>query len=192
MIIGWLVSRGIKTLVTNGLRAMKLDELSDRIELEGLLEKGGISYSLSELIGIICYWLALLVTVVVALSPVGLITPGLVDKVVSYIPNVVLAIFILIVGMFIATLLKNIVLTAAGNAGLRQGVALGKIVEIIVVIFAALMSLEQLGIGVTITEVTLSVILGSVGLAMALAFGLGCKDLAGKFVSDLVEKMKKK
>jgi ABC-type multidrug transport system fused ATPase/permease subunit len=192
MIIGWLVSRGIKTLVTNGLRAMKLDELSDRIELEGLLEKGGISYSLSELIGIICYWLALLVTVVVALSPVGLITPGLVDKVVSYIPNVVLAIFILIVGMFIATLLKNIVLTAAGNVGLRQGVALGKIVEIIVVIFAALMSLEQLGIGVTITEVTLSVILGSVGLAMALAFGLGCKDLAGKFVSDLVEKMKKK
>jgi hypothetical protein len=115
-----------------------------------------------------------------------------VDKVVSYIPNVVLAIFILIVGMFIATLLKNIVLTAAGNVGLRQGVALGKIVEIIVVIFAALMSLEQLGIGVTITEVTLSVILGSVGLAMALAFGLGCKDLAGKFVSDLVEKMKKK
>src|SRR5208283_3611247 len=100
------ISKLIRTVVTKGLRAVKLDELSDRIELEALLEKGGISYSLSELIGIICYWLALLVTFMVAINSIGLtIAAELLNKVVLYIPNVIAAVFILILGMFIATLL---------------------------------------------------------------------------------------
>ncbi|HTZ11676.1 MAG TPA: hypothetical protein VMD04_04820, partial [Candidatus Margulisiibacteriota bacterium] len=69
---------------------------------------------------------------------------------------------------------------------------LSKTVEIVVVAFAVFVSLEQLKIGIRITELTVSIILGSVGLGAALAFGLGCKDLAGKAMSELVEKMKPK
>jgi len=193
LIIGWVISKLIRTIVTKGLRAIKLDELSDRIELEALLEKGGITYSLSELIGVICYWLALLVTFMVAINSIGLtVAADLLNKVVLYIPNVIAAIFILILGMFAATILRNIVLTAANNAGLSQGKILGKAVEVIIVLFAIFVALEQLNIGIRITELTLAIALGSIGLGLALAFGLGCRDIAGKFVSDFVDKLKKK
>lgn len=193
LIIGWLISKLIRTIVTKALRAVKLDELSDRIELEALLEKGGISYSLSELVGIICYWLAMLVTFMVAINSIGLtIAADLLNKVVLYIPNVIAAIFILILGMFAATILRNIVLTAANNAGLSQGKILGKVAEVVIAIFAIFMALEQLNIGIRITELTLAIVLGAIGLGLALAFGLGCKDIAGKFVDDFVDKLKKK
>jgi small-conductance mechanosensitive channel len=94
--------------------------------------------------------------------------------------------------MFAATIIKNIVLTAANNAGLGQGKLLGKVVEVVIVLFAIFVALEQLNIGIRITELTLAILLGSLGLGLALAFGLGCRDIAGKFVSDFVDKLKKK
>ncbi len=193
LIIGWVISKLIKTLVTKGLRAIKVDDISARIELDSLLEKGGISYSLSELVGVICYWLALLVSFMVAINAIGLtIAAELMKQVVSYIPNVIAAIFILILAMFVATILKNIVQTAANNAGLSQGKLLSNIVETIVIVFAIFVALEQLQIGIRITELTLGIVLGAIGLGLALAFGLGCKDIAGRFVNDLIENMKKK
>jgi hypothetical protein len=192
LILGWILSKLIKTLVIRVLRAIKIDEISDRIELDSILAKGGIKYSLSELIGVIFYWFGLLITFVVAINAVGLtIAADLLNKIVLYVPNIIAAIFILILGMFVATLLRNIVHTAATNAGLAQGKLLAKVVEIIVAVFAIIIALEQLGINAKIIEVTISIALASLGLGAALAFGLGCKDIAARFLSELIEKIKK-
>ncbi len=191
--IGWIISGVIKSIVARVLKTVKLDELSKRIELDKLLEKGGITYSFSELISVVFYWLAILVTVMVALNAIGLtIAADLLNKVVLYIPNVVAALFILILGMFLATMMRNIVQTAANNIGLSQGKILSKVVEIIVIVFAVIVALEQLQIAINITHITLSIILGSIGFGLALAFGLGCKDIAGRFVSEFIEKLKKR
>jgi len=193
LIIGWLLSKVIKAIVSKALKASKIDRLSDHIGLNKLLSKGGITYSLSDLIAVICYWLGLLITFMVAVNALGLtIAADLLNKVVLYIPNVIAAVFILILGMFAATLLKNIVQTAANNAGLHQSKVLAQIVETVVIAFAVFVGLEQLQIGIRVTELTVSIILGSLGLGLALAFGLGCKDIAGKFVAEFVEKLKKK
>ncbi len=193
LIIGWIIAKIIKTLVTKLLRAIKLDQLSDRIDLDNILAKGGISYSLSELIGVICYWLALLITFVVAINAIGLtVAADLLNRIVLYVPNIIAAVFILILGMFVATLLSSIVKTAANNAGVSQAKLLGKVVEVVVIIFAVAITLEQLGIAAKVIELTISIILASLGLSVALAFGLGCRDLAAKFISDLIENLKSK
>ena len=193
LLMGWLLARLVKTVVTKGLRLAKLDEVSDGVGLEALLEKGGITHSFSELVGIICYWLALLVAFMVAINAVGLtVAADLLRQIIAYIPNIIAAIFILVLGMFISTILKNIVQTAANNAGLSQTKLLSKIVEVIVIAFSIFIALEQLKIGIRIKELTLSIILGSVGFGLALAFGLGCKEIAGKYVAELIEKMKSK
>ncbi|OGX15770.1 MAG: hypothetical protein A2166_03330 [Omnitrophica WOR_2 bacterium RBG_13_41_10] len=193
LIIGWMISKVIKSLVVRILKAVKLDDLSERIELDNLLAKGGIQYSLSELIGVICYWLALLVTFVVAINAIGLtVAADLLNTVVLYIPNVIAAMFVLILGIFVASLLKSIVQTAANNAGIAQSNLLGKVVEIAVAVFAIAIALQQLNIGARIIELAISVLLGSMGLAVALAFGLGCKDIAAKIMSDLLDKIKSK
>ncbi len=193
LIIGWIIAKIIKTLVTKLLRTIKLDQLSDRIDLDSILAKGGMSYSLSELIGIICYWLALLITFVIAINAIGLtVAADLLNRIVLYVPNIIAAVFILISGMFVATLLSNIVKTAANNAGVSQAKLLGKIAEVLVLIFAVVIAEEQLGIAAKIIELTISIILASLGLGAALAFGLGCRDLAAKFVSELIESLKSK
>jgi len=193
LIIGWVIAKIIKTLVTRVLRAIKLDQLSGRIDLDNILAKGGISYSLSELIGVICYWLALLITFVVAVNAIGLtVAADLLNRIVLYVPNIIAAIFILILGMFVATLLSNIVKTAANNAGVSQTKLLGKVVEVMVIIFTIAIALEQLGIAAKIIELIISVLLASIGLSVALAFGLGCRDLAAKFISDLIDSLKPK
>lgn len=193
LIIGWLLSKIIRTVVSKALKLIKIDALAERIELDKLLGKGGINYSLSELIGVICYWLALLITFMVAINAIGItVAADLLREVILYIPNVIAALFILILGMFVSTILKNIVQTAANNAGLSQGKLLAQIVETVVILFAVLIGLEQLNIGIVITQMTISIIMASVGLGLALAFGLGCKDIAGKYVGELVEKLKKK
>jgi hypothetical protein len=193
LIVGWVISRLIKTLVVKVLQAVKLDDLADRIELDSIMAKGGIKYSLSELIGVICYWLAVLVTFVIAINAVGLtVAADLLNRVILYVPNIIATIFILILGMFVATLLSNIVQTAAVNAGVSQSRLLGKVAEVVVIIFVIAIALEQLGIGTKIIEMVTGIILGSLGLAAALAFGLGCRDIAEKAVSDLIDKLKKK
>jgi len=192
LLIGWIIAGLIKTGVTKGLRVLKVDELSDRIELDSLLEKGGIKYSLSELIGVICYWLAILVTFVVAINAVGLtIAAALLERIVSYIPNVIVAIFVLILGMFIATVLRTIIQTAAVNAGIARATMLSKMVEILIILFAAVTALKQLRIDVSLIDKAITITLASLGLALALALGLGCKDIAARIVSEFIEKMKK-
>lgn len=193
LIIGWLISKFvIKAVVVKLLKFLKIDELSKRIEFDTLLSKGGLTILHSELVGVICYWVSLLVTFVVALNAVGLnIAAGLLERIVLFIPNIIAAIFILLAGMFAAVILRNIVKTAGGNAGISQVNLLSKITEIAVMGFAIAMALEQLQIGARIIELTVSIILGTIGLGFALAYGLGCKEMAAKSLSDFINKLKK-
>jgi Conserved TM helix len=193
-LVGWLISRFIiKPGVTIGLKKLKFDELSKRIELADILEKGGIQYTFSELAGVICYWLALLITVMVALNAAGLvIAADLLQKIVLFVPNIIAAVFILLAGMFLSVVLKNIVKASASNAGIYQANLLSRITEIVVIVFTVAMALEQLHIGAKLIELTIGIVLGSLGLGFAIAIGLGCKDLVAKIVWEVFESARNK
>jgi len=192
-LIGWLVSKFvIKNGVTKLLKLLKLDSLSHKIELDSILAKGGINVGLSELLGVMCYWICLLITFVVALNAVGLtVAADLLQKIVLFVPNIIAAVFILIVGMFAAVLVRNIVRVSASNAGISQANLFGNIAEVVIMVFVVAIALEQVQIGGRIIDLTISIILGSFGLGFALAFGLGCKDIVGKAMSDFLSKLKK-
>lgn len=193
LLVGWLISKFvIKVGVTKLLKMLKVDDLSGRLELDQILSKGGINNTLSELIGEICYWVSLLITFVVTLNAVGLsIAADLLQRIVLYIPNIVSAIFILIVGMFASVILKGVVKTSASNMGISQVNFLTKLAEVVVMVFAVAIALEQLQIGARIVELTISIVLASFGLGFALAFGLGCKDIVAKSVGNFIDKVKK-
>ena len=193
LLVGWLISKYVvKVGVTKILQLIKLDDFSHKIELDNILSKGGISASFAELLGEMCYWIAVLTTFVVAFNAVGLsVAADLLQRVVLYVPNIMAAIFILIVGMFVSAILKNVVSTAASNAGISQVHFLSRISEIVVMVFAVAIAMEQLQIGARIVELTISIVLASIGLGFALAFGLGCKDYVGKSVEDFMRKLKK-
>jgi hypothetical protein len=193
LVIGWLIAKVVKNLITKILAVVKFNVLASRIKADEFLAKGGVKYNLTELIGVVGYWLVLLIALVVAVNAVGLtVAADLLNRIVLYIPNIISAIFILILGMFVATMLSAIVLTTATNAGIAQAKLLGKLVEIVVIIFAIAITLEQLNIGTTIVGLAVNIILASMGLGIALAFGLGCKDIAARIMSEWLDKIKSK
>lgn len=193
LLVGWFISKYVVKLgVTRALQALKIDDVSKKIELDDMLGKGGIKISLSELIGNICYWLALLITFVVTLNAVGLtVAADLLQKIVLFVPNIISAIFILIIGMFAAVILKNLVRTTATNAGISHANLFSNITEVVILVFSVAIALEQLQIGTRIIDLTISIILASLGLGFALAFGLGCKDIVGSSVKEFLGKMNK-
>jgi hypothetical protein len=192
LVVGWLIAKLIEAAVVKVLKMLKLDAASDKAGITNVLAQGDIKGALSELIGGVVYWLVILVVVATVLNALNLtIAADILSKLVAYIPNILGAIFVLILGSFLATFVAAIVRTTASNAGISNSKALAEITKIILIIFATIMAIEQLGIGVAIMNLAISITLASIGIAIALAFGLGCKDMAAKFLTDLMGKMKK-
>jgi len=193
LVIGWIIAAVLKSVVIKLLKMIQFDAASEKSGLADVLRKGGIKNTLSELMGGLIYWLIMLLVFMAALNALGMtVVASLLDKVILYIPNVIAAIFIISLGIFFASIIGSIVMTTCMNAGMKQAKLMSQVTQTVIVIFATIMTLEQLNIATTILNTTITVLLGAVGLAFALAVGLGSKDLAGKLMQDLVEKLKGK
>jgi len=192
LIIGWLIAKIVELVVVRVLKAVRLDMASDKAGLTNVLAQGEIKCTFSELIGAIVYWLVVLVVIATVLNALNLtVAADILSRFVGYIPNILGAIFILVLGSFLASFVSSIVRTAASNAGIENAKALAEITKTVLVIFAILMAIEQLGIGVAVINLAVSILLASIGIGCAIAFGLGCKDIAGKAMSDFLGKMKR-
>ncbi len=192
LIIGLLIAKAIEKVAVQILKLARFDVLSEKAGIASMLAKGEIKQTLAELLGVVIYWLLVLVSVIIALNAVGLTAAGFLDKVASYAGNVVLAIFVLVLGLFFAALISSIVRTAASNAGVATAKNLGQIAQIVIVVITVLTVLPMLGVRTTIIDLAISILLASAGLGLALAFGLGSKEVAGRIVSEFVDKWKKR
>ena len=185
---GWIIAKVIQAVLVRLLEAVKADSLAERVQLADMLSRGGIQRTFSRLLGAIAYWLVMLVVLVAALNALQLTaTAQLLQGFVGFLPTVVTAIVVLIVGILAAGFLAATVRTVASNAGIAQAEVLGQFVQYIVIIFSVVVALQQLQ--VQFVGDAFLIILGAISFALALAFGLGCEDLAGRWVSGLVDRL---
>ncbi|MBU4343179.1 MAG: hypothetical protein KKG01_03580 [Candidatus Omnitrophica bacterium] len=193
LIIGWIIAGMLKNVVVKLLKLIQLDTATEKAGLGDILRRGGIRQTLSELIGVLIYWLIMLMVFMTALNALGMtVAASLLDKVIMYIPNVIAAMFILSLGIFFSSMIGTIVRTASSNAGITQAKFLGQLTQTVIMIFAIMITLEQLNIASSVLNLAINIILASIGLAVAIAVGLGSKDLAGKMMGDFVSKLKGK
>ena len=192
LVVGWLIAKVVEAVVVRALKAVRLDVASDKAGISNVLAQGEIRLSLSELIGAIIYWLVILVVLATALNALNLaIAADLISRLVAYVPNILGAIFILVLGTFLANFVSAIVRTSASNAGLNSAKLLAKLTQTVLVIFAVIVAIEQLKIASALIVLAVNVVLISIGLGLAIAFGLGCKDIAGKYMQEIVNNFKK-
>jgi len=192
LIVGWIIAGMLKNVVVKVLKLIQLDTASEKSGLGDVLRRGGIRQTVSELVGVLIYWLVMLLVFMTALNALGMtVAASLLDKVIFYIPNVIAAVFILSLGIFFSSMVGTIVRTASSNAGITQAKFLGQLTQTVIMIFAAVITLEQLNIAASMLNFAINIILASMGLALAIAVGLGSKDIAGKMMQDLVNKVKK-
>lgn len=184
LIVGWLVAKLIKSVLVRFLKLVKLDVASEKAGMKEILDKGGISRTLSEVIGALAYWILILAVFIAALNTLGLvIAADLLNELVKYIPNVIASIFVLVLGGILAGVLASVVRTAAGNLNITNTETLAKIAQSVIVIFAVLIALEQLNIEVGILNFAIQAIVAAIALGLGLAFGLGGKDTASRYLS---------
>lgn len=188
LVVGALAAVGIATLVEQLLTFLRLEKGAKKINIPGILKKGGIGLSLSELITEIVFFLIIIVTLITALEFYGLFTGPIIAQVLGYIPHVIAAVFILILGILLAIFISGIITLVGGNVRIAQAQTLGNIAKCAIIVVAGLLALRELGLGVVLTAKSKDIILGGLVLGFALAFGLGAKDKAGKFLDGVFKK----
>jgi hypothetical protein len=186
LIVGWIIAKAIRRAIDWLLKMVRFDTLADKAGISEILRKGNLKISAREVVSGIVYWLIIIMVLVMTVDALGL--PKASDVLASlfaYVPNVIAALLVLVVAMFLASFVSGIVRTAAGNANLPKPEIFASISRWAIIIFAATVSLEQLGIASLLVTTTFNIILGGICLALALAFGLGGKDVAAKYLEEL-------
>jgi len=192
LVVGWIIAKFVEAVVVRALKAVRLDVVSDKAGIANMLAQGEIKWTLSELLGVIIYWIVMLSVLAASLNALNLtVASDLLSRLVAYIPNIIVAIFVLVLGSFLATFVAGIVRTAASNVGIGTAKLLGKVTQSVLIIFAIIIAIEQLNIATAFIAFAVNIILASIGLALALSFGLGCKDIAAKAMQDMLNKVKK-
>lgn len=190
LVIGWVVAGIAQKGVVKVLKTLRVDDLSEKVRISEFLSKGDIRLSLSELVGVFIYWLLVLAFALAALNALGLtMAAGLLERVLAYVPDVLAGIIVLVMGFFFAAVVSGLVQTSTANMGVTQARGLAQIARVVVIIFAVAVALEKFFASMIIAQ-TFTIILSAVAFGSALAFGLGCKDIAGKAVGDFLDKIR--
>jgi len=193
LIVGWIVARAIRRILDWLLKTIRFDTLADKAGISAILRKGDLKISAREVVSSLVYWLIMIMVLVMTVDALGL--PKASDVLASlfaYVPNVIAALLVLVVAMFLASFVSGIVHTAASNANLPKPEIFAGVSRWAIIIFAATISLGELGIATLLVTTTFNIILGGVCLALALAFGLGGKDAAARYLEELKERHSEK
>lgn len=145
----------------------------------------GISERTADLLSALIFWVVVLMFLTTATKAIGFeVGAQVLGAVLGYIPNVLIAVITVIVGSILARIVKGTVAVWVERSGLAHGAVVGNIVEAILVLFAVIIGVDQLGINTNILVSNINIILGGFVLAFALSFGLGVKDLVGNIVAS--------
>src|SRR5215211_3035628 len=168
LLIGWLIARAVKALTVKGLQSVGIDRALSSGSAGPYVARAMPDARPSEIIGAIAFWFLFLGAIAIAVSQLGISAlDNFVASIAAYLPNVVVAILIFVLAGATAT--GKSVATAA---------------PVLIMGIATFMILDQLNIAPAIVEITYIALLGSVALGMAIAFGLGGRDVAGRLLED--------
>jgi len=179
LIAGWLVAKLTRFVCVRALRAINFNVLTERTGMDEFLRQGGLESGMTDVVGILIYWMVILAAFLIAFNSLGVTQmSGLISQVVQFIPRVIIAIAILAFGSYFARFIGNAVTTYFSNIGMLDAVLLGKLAQTAVFVFVILMALEQIAIGGEIIRESFLIVLAGVVLALAIAFGIGGQNWA--------------
>src|SRR5687768_14994571 len=191
--IGWLISSLIAGLVTRGLRMVRFNQIADRAEIDQFLLRAGVRLDPAAVIGKLAFWFLMLFFIGAAFSAFGLEQVQVVlANIIGFIPNVIVAVVVLLLGALVANFVANLVRGSSGMARVGDPNLIATIARSAVLVFATLMALDQLEIAPTIVNTLWTALIGMVAVAGALAFGLGGRDLAKRILEDAYNKGQQK
>ncbi|MFK8102724.1 MAG: hypothetical protein AB8G15_09370 [Saprospiraceae bacterium] len=184
LIIGWMIAKIVKWVILKLLKTLKFDQLTNRLGINDYLLKGGIKKTSSNLLASLVYWIIMLSILTAFFNTLGLeVVSTLLSSVILFLPKVIVACILLVVGMYLAEFVSGLVVGALKSGDVANAALFGNIAYSAVMFFVFSFVLHQLGIGQEIIETVIGIVLGALGLALALSFGLGGREWASNTIN---------
>jgi hypothetical protein len=186
LIIGLVVAGGLGALVERVVNLVKLDKLLASLGLNEYFERAVMTVNAGKFFGKIVYWFLVLVFLLAATDILGFYSlSSFLKDALMYIPNVIVAVLIMLASVVIANVLRKIVGAAIKGSRLAAAGFLASLTWWAVVIFGFFATLTQLGIAVPIIQAIVTGFMAMLAIAGGIAFGLGGKDYAASLISKM-------
>ena len=183
---GYLLAKVLEKLIERFLRRIRLNRMLERGGVMQAVERSGSHLNPVRVLANLVFWLVMFAVILVAANALGLESlANVFSELVSYIPSVIAAIVIILVGIVLGGFVGGLIAASAG--ALHGGRALARVGRGGVILLAIFMALQELGIATDIVTTAFAILFGAIALAMALAFGLGNRELAGEVTREWYE-----
>jgi len=189
LIAGWLAAKLIRQVAIRVMKAAHVDDLAERSGLDDFLVQGGVEYTTVTLIAGALYWLILAAVFIALLDALGLRTAEvLLTRLANFVPNLVVAIGILVFGSLLSRIVGGLVFSYLSNIGTAAAEPIGALARYALLVFVIFMAAEQLAIQTEVLVSAFQIAFAALCLAAALAFGLGGRDWAEKVINRYTRK----
>lgn len=183
LMVGFVVAKMIERGTAWLLRKIGFDRLMREGGVTEALARAGTALDPSGVMAKLVFWAVMLLIIILGANALGVSAVSvLFGELLAYIPNVIAAVIVLILGILLGEFMKDLVLASAG--GLAGAPTLARAAKIAVILLAAFMALEQLDIAQDIVLVFFIAVVGAAALATGIAFGIGGRDVAADIVRD--------
>lgn len=180
-VTGYFVARQAERWIDNWLARMDFNRMAEAGGLREAVDRTGARLDPVHTVGKLVFWLVMLIVVMLVSAAIGLESINeMFGIMIAFIPTLLAAIVVIVLGMVIGEFLRGVILASAGTV---EGVpTLANVAKGAVVLVAIFMALEQIGVAREIVVSAFTLVLGALALAFGLAFGLGNTALAGEIV----------
>jgi hypothetical protein len=182
LIIGWLIAKAVRFAIVRGLRAINLNVVTEKAGIDHFLRQGGSELDTIRVLGALAYWLVILAALMIAFNSLELAyVTQLIGRIVLFVPNVIVAVVVVVFGTYFARFVAAAVTTYLRNVGVREAVLVGRLALYAMMAFVVLIALDQVALG-DILRQTFLIVVAAVARALALAFGLGGQRRAAELL----------
>jgi hypothetical protein len=187
--VGWVVAVVARRVTVRILHAANFDARCGRWGLTASLARAGIRQTPALLVGRLVLWMLFLVALLMGVEALEIpATTGLLAAVLRFLPNLIVAVLVMVTGWVLANFLAQAALIGAVNAQVAGAPLIEGAVRWLVLVFAGAATLTQLGIAREMVLLAFGIAFGGTVLALALAFGLGGKELAREILESRLRK----
>ena len=182
VLLGWVIAYIFKSILRSILRLARFDKLSEHAGATQLLKKAALPSS-TELLSRFVFWVAWIGFILIGVSVLGIV--GMqehVGRFFGFLPRLFAALFVFFFGLLASSFFSRAALLAAVNANLPSPRLISSTIRTLIIVFSVSIGFEELGLAEHTVLVAFSIVFGSLMLGLALAFGIGGRDLARQFL----------
>ena len=184
LLVGWLVARLVGWLMHRILKAIKFDELIDRLNLTNTLQSANIKSTPSKLTSKFIYWIIFLLFFIMATNILGLtIISEKLNELINFIPTLLTGILLFVFGYYVASFLRDIIVAATSSMGFSGGRMIASFVFYFMMVIVSITALDQLGVDTTIISNNIVMILGAILATASISYGFASRDILANMLA---------